>query len=255
MHPGREKHETEIVKESWPNFNQDLTFDLQPSLTTIREQFLGKFVTLTVYAILETQDTNARLKRTNSLRNSFRFFTGKEENVEIRKNSPSSYAANRFTFNNRRTIGAVTYNLDPKKFSQKYKLNYATPDVWREVQNIASGIEFEKVRSGNQMNLLCTFSLFDKTLSLDPDLIFKPRTNTFCTCSSLETVSSLNEINFKESSLSKSNNLLRVKTSQVALHDVRFHSRKKPSARWKCHSRISTARTEITTEFKLLCRN
>lgn len=133
------------MQQSWPTFNQELTFDLQASFTTLREQFLGKFVTLTVYAILERPNKTGGVRRTNSLRNSFRFLVGKEENVEIRKNSKSRNAVSRFTFDNRRTIGAVTYNLDPKKFTQKNYLTHATPDIWRVVQTITSGIDFEKV--------------------------------------------------------------------------------------------------------------
>lgn len=133
------------MKQSWPSFNQELTFDLQPNLTTLKDQFLGKFVTLTVYAVLESPNKNGNVRRTNSLRNSFRFLVGKEESVEIRKTSKSRHSASRFTFDNRRTIGAVTYNLDPKKFTQKKYLTHATPDIWRVIQTITSGIDFEKV--------------------------------------------------------------------------------------------------------------
>lgn len=146
VYPGREKCETDIVKQSWPTFNQELTFDLQSNASTLKDQFLGKFVTLTVYAVLESPNKNtSNVRRSNSLRNSFRFLIGKEENVDVRKASRSRQCASRFTFDNRRTIGAVTYNLDPKKFTQKKYLTHSTPDIWRIIQNISSGIDFEKV--------------------------------------------------------------------------------------------------------------
>ncbi|GJQ70534.1 hypothetical protein Trydic_g22937 [Trypoxylus dichotomus] len=128
VYPGREKFETDIVKQSWPTFNQELTFALNSNASSLKDQFLGA-------------------RRPTSLRNSFRFLVGKEENVEVRKSSKSRQCASRFTFDNRRTIGAVTYNLDPKKFNQKKYLTHATPDIWREIQNISSGIDFEKKES------------------------------------------------------------------------------------------------------------
>ncbi|KAK9739846.1 C2 domain [Popillia japonica] len=181
VYPGREKCETDIVKQSWPTFNQELTFDLQSNASTLKDQFLGKFVTLTVYAVLESPNKNtSNVRRSNSLRNSFRFLIGKEENVDVRKASRrnsfrfligkeenvdvrkasrSRQCASRFTFDNRRTIGAVTYNLDPKKFTQKKYLTHSTPDIWRIIQNISSGIDFEKKESN--CNLEVTLSYFN----------------------------------------------------------------------------------------------
>ncbi|KAI4465367.1 c2 domain [Holotrichia oblita] len=158
VYPGREKCETDIVKQSWPTFNQELTFDLQSNANTLKDQFLGKFVTLTVYAVLESPNKNGtNVRRSNSLRNSFRFLIGKEENVDVRKSSKSRQCASRFTFDNRRTIGAVTYNLDPKKFTQKKYLTHSTPDIWRVIQNISSGIDFEKKESSCNLEVTVTY--------------------------------------------------------------------------------------------------
>ncbi|KRT86477.1 C2 domain containing protein [Oryctes borbonicus] len=157
VYPAKEKYETEIVKQSWPTFNQELTFDLTSNADSLKDQFLGKFVTLTVYAILESSNKGANVRRAKSMRNSFRFLVGKEENVEIRKSSKSRQSASRFTFDNRRTIGAVTYNLDPKKFNQKRYLTHATPDIWREIQNISSGIDFEKKESACNVEVVLSY--------------------------------------------------------------------------------------------------
>lgn len=49
---------------------------------------------------------------------------------------------------NRRTVGAVTYSLDGKIFTQKLRNNFlSTPDIWRHIKEITSGIQTQPVRS------------------------------------------------------------------------------------------------------------
>lgn len=48
--------------------------------------------------------------------------------------------------NNRRTVGAVTYNLDKKLFTQKLRNGViSTPDIWRPIAEITSGIQTQSV--------------------------------------------------------------------------------------------------------------
>lgn len=48
--------------------------------------------------------------------------------------------------NNRRTVGAVTYNLDKKLFTQKITNGIiSTPDIWRNVAEITSGFQTQPV--------------------------------------------------------------------------------------------------------------
>lgn len=49
--------------------------------------------------------------------------------------------------NGRRTIGAVTYNLDKNIFSQKIgEKIISTPDIWRGIKEITSGVPTQSVR-------------------------------------------------------------------------------------------------------------
>lgn len=141
--PGRDKFETQLVKESWPTFNEDFTFPIQSSSFRVSEQFAGKFVVLTAYALLRTQQQKSKTKSTNSFKKLFSFMNGGED---FKRESNKRRSSNRLSLTNRRTIGAVTYNLDPKFFTLKLKNEcLSTPDIWREIQDISSGLEPESV--------------------------------------------------------------------------------------------------------------
>lgn len=139
MFPGKEKYETELAKESWPTFNSEFVFALPSNLPNA---LLGKFVSFTVYAILES--SSGRNTMTTTLGRKFKFFSTKPS--EISRNSKTRLSK-RVPLNNRRTVGAVTYNLDAKAFTQKLKnQELATPDVWRKLEPISSGMVKEMVR-------------------------------------------------------------------------------------------------------------
>lgn len=183
--PGREKYETQIVKEADPIFNQEFNFDLQDNLKRIDDVFSGRFVMFTVYALLENEEEKGKLKRKESFSKQLKNFIGGNDQEDFIREKRSSYknsdrnsdidrnsgrnsssrssdrnsdSENRFSFsrlsgkgtrfsrnrmslNNRRTVGAVTYNLESKMFTQRVRHNcIGTLDVWREIQNISSGI-------------------------------------------------------------------------------------------------------------------
>lgn len=138
--PGREKFETEIVKESWPTFNDEFTFNLASSLPTAKA-FLGKFVSITVYAILENYNNKNSLPK--SIGQRFKLFSTKT--TDLNRNSKTRLSK-RVSLNNKRTVGGVIYNLDIKGFTQKLKnQDLATPDIWRKLGPISSGVLKETV--------------------------------------------------------------------------------------------------------------
>lgn len=143
MFPGKAKFETQVAKESWPTYNQEFVFNLIPNGTsTLQDHFSGKFIVFTAYAVLETQcQTNdIATKSRNTLKRMFSLAddTKKEEDMRRSLRRPAN--------NNRRTIGAVTYNLEAKVFSLTLRNSLiATPHIWRDVEVISSGMEVQSV--------------------------------------------------------------------------------------------------------------
>lgn len=137
LFPGKEKYESKVQKESWPVYNQDFIFPIQVNSDRLEDILIGKFVVLTVYAILENQsnDNSSSAKGSRLSESSFKnFFTKDIKRSESAK-------SNRMSLHKRRTIGAVTYNLDLKTFTQNLKSNIiSTPDIWRTVKSISSGL-------------------------------------------------------------------------------------------------------------------
>lgn len=139
MFPGKQKFETCVAKESWPNFNQEFDFDLHTGRAPISEALSGKFISFTAYAILDSPTES----KTKTLKRSFRIFS--EKKPELSRGG--TRVSRRVSVNNRRTIGVATYNLDAKSFTQQLKTDYvATPDIWRKLEQISSGIQHATVR-------------------------------------------------------------------------------------------------------------
>lgn len=94
-----------------------------------------------MYAILENSNNKNTLPK--SIGRRFKLFSTKP--AEINRNSKTRLSK-RVALNNRRTVGAVTYNLDCKAFTQILKnKDLATPDVWRKLEPISSGVLHENV--------------------------------------------------------------------------------------------------------------
>jgi len=143
--PGRDKFETQLVKDSWPTFNEEFNFTIQSNSYSIDEQFTGKFVVLTAYALLSNHLKPTKIKSKNSF---LKLFSVMHESDHLKRDSANRRSSNRLSLTNRRTIGAVTYNLESKFFTMKLRNNFmGTPDVWREVQEISSGLEPESRES------------------------------------------------------------------------------------------------------------
>ncbi|KAF5306626.1 hypothetical protein FQA39_LY08815 [Lamprigera yunnana] len=141
--PEREKFETSLVSNSWPSYNEEFCFTLRTSRSSGCDNiFAGKFVVLTAYALLSNQEGTSKTKPKRSFK---KFFSFMKDGPEDKKNRRSS---NRMSLTNRRTIGAVTYNLEYKFFTLELKNNFVgTLDIWRDVQDISSGLEVESRES------------------------------------------------------------------------------------------------------------
>lgn len=142
--PQKEKFETRTVKESWPTINEEFTFNLTLPTKRIEDYFKGKFVSFTIYAVLGEEENNTTDKPSGILKR-FLSFTDTDDFIRrdsIRRTPSMKRSSFRNSLCNRRTVGAVTYSLDGKIFTQNLRNNFiSTPDIWRHVKEITSGIQ------------------------------------------------------------------------------------------------------------------
>lgn len=170
MFPNKKKYETQISKETNPVFNEEFSFDLQLTGSNNSSEkgkkgsdlFKGKFLVLTLYALLDVDQSGQRtLKRSSSLLNQMgKYLRWKSDRADdadedvLTRGSKNRRSLNRISFNNRRTLGAVTYNLEMKFFTLLLKNKcLSTPDIWRNIQSISSGLVPETVRH----NIYCLY--------------------------------------------------------------------------------------------------
>lgn len=139
-------------------FNQDFIFPL-PNLKRMEDMLSGKFVVFTVYAILDGQNNDIENYKTNrNSSTSFRNFFSKVGDV---KRTESTRTRERVSLYRRRTVGAVTYNLDARGFTQKLRFNMVgTPDIWRNIKSISSGyVDKEKTVRNKNIGSIHYYSL------------------------------------------------------------------------------------------------
>lgn len=146
--PQKEKFETRTVKESWPTINEEFTFNLTLPTKRVEDYFKGKFVSFTIYAVLGEEENNTTDKPSGILKR-FLSFTDTDDFIRrdsIRRTPSMKRSSFRNSLCNRRTVGAVTYSLDGKIFTQNLRNNFiSTPDIWRHVKEITSGIQTQPV--------------------------------------------------------------------------------------------------------------
>lgn len=147
VYPGKQKFETKTVKDSWPTINEEFSCTIVP-VKKIDDYFKGHFVSFTIYAILgkEEEEQRQNEKPRSILKRYFSFGDGEEfislRNSSFRRSGSQRRSSYNSTMSNRRTVGAVTYNLDRKLFTQKLRTDViSTPDIWRNVTEITSGIQ------------------------------------------------------------------------------------------------------------------
>ncbi|XP_072383640.1 uncharacterized protein [Diabrotica undecimpunctata] len=147
FYPSKQKFETKTAKDSWPTINEEFSCILLP-VKKIDDFFKGQFISFTVYATLGKEEEEQRQKeKPKSILKRYFSFSDGEEIISLRNNSfRRSGSQRRSSYNNslsnRRTVGAVTYNLDRKLFTQKLRTGeISTPDIWRNITEITSGIQ------------------------------------------------------------------------------------------------------------------
>ncbi|XP_023024428.1 uncharacterized protein [Leptinotarsa decemlineata] len=147
FYPQKDKFETKTVKDSWPTINEEFICNLAIPVRRFDDYFKGKFVSFTIYAVLgKEEDEKPPAKKPGMLKRYFSF-NDTEDIVLLRNGSFKRSGSQRRSsatsvMSNRRTVGAVTYNLDSKLFTQKLKNNtISTPDIWRNVAEITSGVQ------------------------------------------------------------------------------------------------------------------
>ncbi|CAH1105845.1 unnamed protein product [Psylliodes chrysocephalus] len=147
FYPQKQKFETKTAKDSWPTINEEFTCIVLP-LKKIDDFLKGYFVSFTIYAILgKEEEEQKQMDQPRSVLKKYFSFTEGEQIFSLRKSSFRRSGSQRRSsyngcLNNRRTVGAVTYNLDRKFFTQKLRTGViSTPDIWRNVAEITSGFQ------------------------------------------------------------------------------------------------------------------
>ncbi|CAG9785059.1 unnamed protein product [Diatraea saccharalis] len=172
--PGDSKYETSLQESSWPVWNEDFKFQLKlkdakrPSdKVDLQSLVAGHFLSLTIYAILEPpkSETDKR-KNTKTLdTKKTNIVTEHEENkaktgflektFSSFKSTKSEAIAQKSILEKRRTVGAATWNFDSKLFQNDLKNGLiGTPDIWRPINAIASGLNTADSRRENKKGQL-----------------------------------------------------------------------------------------------------
>lgn len=155
LFPGREKYETKIYDSAWPTINEEFTFNQMD----VNALYRNKFISLTVYAVIDKSNSNEKtsngiLRQRSFIKKLFSF-----DDVEIREKpiQDNESRNNRLSISNARTVGTVTYNLERKNFTQEIiGGGIATPDIWRDVKEITSGV-LTQSREGTKGNIELSF--------------------------------------------------------------------------------------------------
>lgn len=158
LFPGDNKYETALQESSWPVWNEDFKFQLKPKDANkstekidLQTMLAGHFLSLTIYAILEPSKHESEKRKSitklESKRNSK--VSEKEEpkskpgflNFNSFKSTKTEAVSQKSILEKRRTVGAATWNFDSKLFQNDLKNGLTgTPDIWRPINAIASGL-------------------------------------------------------------------------------------------------------------------
>ncbi|VVC99506.1 uncharacterized protein LOC126977124 [Leptidea sinapis] len=169
--PGENKYETALQQSSWPIWNEDFKFQLKPKdakkpneKVDLQSQLAGHFLSLTIYAVLEapkletdkkkgakTLDSKATMKLMNDEETKTK--SSLLEKISSFKSTKSDVSQK--TIEKRRTLGAATWNFDSKLFQNDLKNGLiGTPDIWRPINAIASGLNSTENRRENKKGQL-----------------------------------------------------------------------------------------------------
>lgn len=159
--PGDSKFDTTLQESSWPVWNEDFKFQLKQKETAkkskekidVQSLLAGHFLSLTIYAILEQKKTDsvkAKYSKTLDAKKTPKVAEQEEPKAKTGflektfssfKATKAEAVAQKSTIEKRRTVGAATWNFDAKLFQNDLKNGLiGTPDIWRPINAIASGL-------------------------------------------------------------------------------------------------------------------
>ncbi|CAB3221441.1 unnamed protein product [Arctia plantaginis] len=172
--PGDSRFETSLQESSWPVWNEDFKFQLKQKdvkksteKSDLQSLLAGHFLSLTIYALLEPQKPeidkrkNSRIETAKNKavdqdepKSKTRFF---EKTFSSFKSTKAEAMANKTILEKRRTVGAATWNFDSKLFQNDLKNGLTgTPDIWRPINAITSGIAVSSHRENKKGQLEVT---------------------------------------------------------------------------------------------------
>ncbi|CAH2107312.1 unnamed protein product [Euphydryas editha] len=174
MFPGDSKYETTLQESSWPIWNEDFKFQLKQKevkKTTdkvdLQSLVAGHFLSLTIYAILEPQKQDVDRRKSAKTLDSKTSKLMSEDEKKTKpgnlfektfssfKSTKSEAFAQKSILEKRRTVGAATWNFDSKLFQNDLKNGLiGTPDIWRPINAIASGLSAADSRRENKKGQL-----------------------------------------------------------------------------------------------------
>ncbi|XP_034824457.1 uncharacterized protein [Maniola hyperantus] len=170
LFPGESKFETTLQESSWPIWNEDFKFQLRHKDTKknsdkvdLQSLVAGHFLSLTIYAILEPPKTEERRKSVKDLKSSKLVNDDEqkpkgglfEKTFSSFKSTKTEAIGQKSILEKRRTVGAATWNFDSKLFQNDLKNGLiGTPDIWRPINAIASGLAAADSRRENKKGQL-----------------------------------------------------------------------------------------------------
>lgn len=167
--PGDSKYETTLQESSWPVWNEDFKFHIKPKdpkktteKTDLQSLLAGHFLSLTIYAILEPPKQENDKRRSNRKSATVADQEEPKPKTGFLEKTFSSFKATKTEtvtqksiLEKRRTVGAATWNFDSKLFQNDLKNGLiGTPDIWRPINAIASGLVAADSRRENKKGQL-----------------------------------------------------------------------------------------------------
>ncbi|XP_013188987.1 uncharacterized protein LOC106133717 [Amyelois transitella] len=175
--PGDSKFETTLQESSWPIWNEDFKFQLKQKDTKkndLQSLVAGHFLSLTIYAVLEPAKQESE-KRRGAKTDSKTSKVATQEEPKAKggflektfssfKSTKAEAALQKSVLEKRRTLGAATWNFDSKLFQNDLKNGLiGTPDIWRPINAIASGLAASDSRRENKKGQLEVTLLYNSS--------------------------------------------------------------------------------------------
>lgn len=172
--PGDSRFETTLQESSWPVWNEDFKFQLKPKdvkksidKPDLQSLLAGHFLSLTIYALLEPPKPETDKRKNSRIENARNKVADQddakpktgflEKTFSSFKSTKAEAIAQKSILEKRRTVGAATWNFDTKLFQNDLKNGLiGTPDIWRPVNAITSGIAVSSQRENQKGQLEVT---------------------------------------------------------------------------------------------------